>query len=399
MTFTLLLDLDDTLLDSNMENFIPAYFQALSETLQDLVSPEIMVQALMGGTKRMMGKIDPEHSLREVFDDYFYTKIGIHREELRKKIDEFYDDVFPKLNYLTKQRPEAIDFVKWAFDQGYRVVVATNPLFPLKAIQHRLRWAGLAPEDYPFALITSYENFHFTKENISYFPEILGRLGWPDDPVIMVGNDLKMDIEPAMEAGLPVFWVKDETTLAGEHANIPQGRISEVRSWLKDVSNESLHHSMLKPSALVASLCSIPAVLERIVSTLNEDEFVYRSDSEDWSIKEVICHLRDVEIEVNIPRIQKVLRLDNPFVAGEITDPWVIERNYAGQNGKEALQGFIKARKETINLVGDLLLEWDRPARHSIFGSSTLLELVGVMVGHDKAHIRQIHQTNVEFRR
>lgn len=214
----------------------------------------------------------------------------------------------------------------------------------------------------------------------------------------MVGNDLKMDIEPAMEAGLPVFWVKDETVLAGEHANIPQGRISEVRSWLKDVSNESLHHSMFKPSALVASLRSMPAVLEGIVSTLNEDEFVYRSDSEDWSIKEVICHLRDVEIEVNIPRIQKVLSLDNPFVAGEITDTWVIERNYASQNGKEALQGFIKARKETINLVGDLLLEWDRPARHSIFGSSTLLELVGVMVGHDKAHIRQIHQTIVELR-
>ncbi|OGN72434.1 MAG: hypothetical protein A2X25_13465 [Chloroflexi bacterium GWB2_49_20] len=399
MTLNLLLDLDDTLLFSNMESFIPAYFQALSETLQDLVSPEIMLQALMGGTKRMLGKIDPEHSLKEIFDNYFYTKIGFHHEELQKKINDFYDDIFPKLSYLTKQRPEAIVFVKWAFDQGYRIIIATNPLFPLKAIQHRLRWAGLSPEDYPYTLISSYENFHFTKENISYFPEILGKLGWPDDPVVMVGNDLKMDIEPAMKAGLPVFWVKDETIFKDERGNIPQGQISEVRAWLEAVPNGSLQHSIQQPTALVATLRSIPAVLEGIVITLNEDELGYRTSSEEWSIKEVICHLRDVEVEVNIPRIQKILSIDNPFVAGEITDPWVTERNYAGQNGLEALQGYIKARKETINLTSNLILEWDRPVRHSIFGASTLLELVGVMVGHDKAHIRQIHQTIVQLRR
>ena len=35
MNLTLLLDLDDTLLDSNMDTFIPVYFQALSGFLED----------------------------------------------------------------------------------------------------------------------------------------------------------------------------------------------------------------------------------------------------------------------------------------------------------------------------------------------------------------------------
>jgi FMN phosphatase YigB (HAD superfamily) len=397
MTLTLLLDLDDTLLDSNMEKFIPAYFQALSDTLKGLVSPEIMIQALLGGTKRMMGKIDPERLLSEVFDDYFYEKIGLDRDKLKPKINKFYDDIFPDLKYLTKQRQEAIDFVRWAFSKDIKVVIATNPLFPLKAIHHRLRWAGLALENYPYAMVTSYENSHFTKENISYFPEILGKLGWPDGPVIMVGNDLKMDIEPAMAAGFPVFWVKDEIDGPKEREDIPQGGINEVRSWLGVTPAESLLHSTQKPSALVATLRSLPAVLEDVFLDLNEEKMNERPNPEDWSIKEIVCHLRDVEIEVNLPRIQKVLSQENSFVTGVITDPWVVERNYAGQSGKEALRGYFKARIETIEELDNLQLEWDKPVRHSIFGSSTLLELVAVMVAHDKTHIQQIHRVKNHF--
>jgi hypothetical protein len=34
MNLTLLLDLDDTLLDTNLDTFIPAYFQAFSDFLK-----------------------------------------------------------------------------------------------------------------------------------------------------------------------------------------------------------------------------------------------------------------------------------------------------------------------------------------------------------------------------
>ena len=391
MTLTLLLDLDDTLLDSNMENFIPAYFQALSGFLKDLVSPEIMIQALLGGTKRMMENKNPERLLCDVFDDYFYPKIGLDRKDLQPKINKFYDDIFPDLKHLVKQRPAAIDFVNWAISGDIRIVIATNPIFPLKAVHHRLRWAGLAPEDYPYTLVTSYENSHFTKENISYFPEILGRLGWPDDPVVMVGNDLNMDIEPAMAAGFPVFWVHAEFDRPMERDDIPQGRIDEVRTWLEAAPIDALRHSTQSPSALVTTMLSIPAVFDDLLSDLDDESMSFRFNPDDWSIKEILCHLRDVEIEVNLPRIQKILSQDNSFVAGVITDPWVVERNYAGQSGIEAWQKFVKARKETIKKLDSLKLEWYKPVRHSIFGSSTLLELVGVMVGHDKAHIQQIH--------
>ncbi len=77
MPITLLLDLDDTLLETNMDVFIPAYFKALSAALAEKVAPEVMIPALTGGTKAMMVNMDPALTLREVFDAHFFPKLGI----------------------------------------------------------------------------------------------------------------------------------------------------------------------------------------------------------------------------------------------------------------------------------------------------------------------------------
>jgi FMN phosphatase YigB (HAD superfamily) len=189
---TLLLDLDDTLLDTNIQAFVPAYFQALSSTLADEVSPEIMIPALTGGTKAMMENQDPAKTLREVFNSHFFPLLGVDKEAITAKIDHFYDKTFPALGYVASQRPEAISFVRWAFENNHRVAIATNPYFPLKAVQHRMNWAGLPAAENPFALVSSYETFHFTKESPTYFLEFLAQLGCPVGPVVMVGNDLEM---------------------------------------------------------------------------------------------------------------------------------------------------------------------------------------------------------------
>ena len=64
--------------------------------------------------------------------------------------------------------------MEWAFASGYQVVIATAPLFPLLAIQERLRWAEI--DECPFTLITSMETSHFAKPHPEYLAEILARL-------------------------------------------------------------------------------------------------------------------------------------------------------------------------------------------------------------------------------
>ena len=107
MPITLLLDLDDTLLNTNMDVFIPAYFQALSGFLADLVPPDVMLPALMTGTKAMLANLDPVLTMRDVFDAHFFPELKLDVAALQYRIDHFYDEVFPKLGSLTTPNPEA----------------------------------------------------------------------------------------------------------------------------------------------------------------------------------------------------------------------------------------------------------------------------------------------------
>ena len=154
MTLTLLLDLDDTLLNTNIDSFIPAYFQALAKELAPHVAPEIMLRALMSGTKRMMENEDFSQTLEQVFNATFYPQISSTHEKIAATLDNFYDHIFPTLGGVTTPKPEAKPFIDWAFSQGLRIAIATDPIFPRKATHHRLRWAGFEPEQWYVELAT-----------------------------------------------------------------------------------------------------------------------------------------------------------------------------------------------------------------------------------------------------
>ena len=102
MPLTLLLDLDDTLLSTNINDFVPAYSQALAKTLAPYVPAEAMMPAFWGGTKRMMESTDPSISLVNVFYNYFSQKSGFDLRSIRPVLENFYDEVFPTLENLTQ---------------------------------------------------------------------------------------------------------------------------------------------------------------------------------------------------------------------------------------------------------------------------------------------------------
>ena len=85
-------------------------------------------------------------------------------------------------------------------------MVATNPLFPRIAIEKRLRWAGLDPDD--FALITDYSNMHACKPQLAYYRQILSMLLLDAKDCIMVGNDAEEDMV-AGKLGMATFYLNE----------------------------------------------------------------------------------------------------------------------------------------------------------------------------------------------
>ncbi|HHW13732.1 MAG TPA: HAD family hydrolase [Firmicutes bacterium] len=206
MVKTLLFDLDGTLLDVDMEVFLPAYLKALAPRVARALPPQRFVADLLASTAAMVRNEDPSRTNQQVFLADFFGRTGLRPEEWMPVFDDFYRTDFHRLRSLTAPRPVARRLVETAVELGYEVVVATNPVFPLIAIEARLAWANLA--GLPFRLVTSYEIMHFSKPNPRYYAEILDMLGRKADECVMIGNDAGEDMV-ACQAGLKTFLTRE----------------------------------------------------------------------------------------------------------------------------------------------------------------------------------------------
>ncbi len=390
----LLFDLDDTLLGNEMNTFVPAYLQALAKRMSQVADPSFLVKTLLSATRQMVENTGPDHTLEEIFDAAFYPPLGVLRHEVQGIIDAFYLEDFPKLQGLTQFKPEAVDVVRQLIQRKDQAAIATNPLFPRTAILQRLASAGLPADRVSFSLIPSYETFHFAKPNPAYFAEFIAQLGWPRSPIVMVGNDIDSDIGAASQLGLPVFWATRDGATSWDRSEAipPHGDLADLIPWLENSPPPVLPTSFSSPKALLAVIRSTPAALATLFRQ-HPTNISQRPAPGEWSPGEVLCHLRDVDREVNLERIQTVLNTHNPFIPGQDTDPWAEVRQYQLQDGWKALSDFTKVRVEVLRLLDNIPAEsWDSPARHAIFGPTTLRELVNIIAGHDILHVQQVYK-------
>ena len=391
MSLTLLLDLDDTLLDTNLEEFVPAYFQALSQHMAGHVPPNTMLRAFINGLDLMNENENPTRTLQEVFEDYFYPNLGLSKEELSGVVEGFYDDVFPTLGDHTRIRPEAAAFIEWALSRGFRIAIATDPLMPRKATYHRVRWAGLDPDG--LELISTFDHFHFSKTHPAYYAEVLGRLGWPDGPVLMIGNDVARDLAPAHRLGLATYLIDgDSASSPGFEAG--RGKLADLRPWLESINLSTLEPSFKSREAIMGIMVSTPAVLRSFSSPLTPKQWRHEPTPEEWALTEIVCHLRDTEREVHHMQLNLLLERPDAFIPRPETGVWASEREYLNENGVAAMSEFATARLENLNKLRNLEDNvWSRKARHAIFGPTDFTEIIGFVADHDRMHIQQAWKT------
>ncbi|HRQ24653.1 MAG TPA: HAD family hydrolase, partial [Anaerolineales bacterium] len=229
---------------------------------------------------------DFSRTLREVFDEVFFPMLGVPHNGLETEIENFYDNIFPDLQGLTSPIPDAVSFVDWAFSHGYRIAIATDPLLPRKAAFHRLRWAGFDPGQ--FELVSSYEHFHFSKTHPAYYAEVLGRMGWQEGPVLMVGNDLERDILPAKRLGLAAWLVEAEPASSPGPEADRRGTLSDLREWLESSDVSSLTPSFQSAESIVAIMSAIPAALNGLSCGLSAEAWARKRSNDDWSLTELV---------------------------------------------------------------------------------------------------------------
>lgn len=225
MTRAILFDLDDTLLGNDMDVFMPLYFKLLSDyTAERHASPQL-VQHLISAARAMTTNVDPCVSNEQAFWDEFSELTGLDHKESTPFFARFYETKFNDIQGRTERRPEGRQLVEWALGNGYRVAIATNPMFPRIAVERRLAWAGIDVDEFDLDLVTSYENMHFTKPHQAYYREILNMLDVPPGEALMVGDDWERDIVPAGQVGIHTYWI---TATQQPSLDTPHGTLKDL---------------------------------------------------------------------------------------------------------------------------------------------------------------------------
>lgn len=191
MKNTILFDLDGTLLPMDFQLFMKLYFENMEKYFFSFKKPKSMYEMVMSSTEHMI-KTNNGNTNENLFMSHFEQYVGNNLPGYKDTFNSFYDDLFQNVKASTFQSKQMMDSIKILKDKGYTLAIATNPLFPLKANFHRIKWAGLDYKDFEY--ITSFEENTYCKPFPQFYQEVLHKINKTPEECIMVGNDVEEDL-------------------------------------------------------------------------------------------------------------------------------------------------------------------------------------------------------------
>lgn len=222
---TILFDLDGTLLQVEMQEYIPNYVASLVDRLKNHSGAEQTSAAIFSAISALIRRDSGETSNETFFFQHIADLLDLDRLTVADSFGDFFTGDLSHLDPLMQPLALAGELVEQSLRQGLEVVIATNPVFPRAVVEARLARAGLAQFD--FRLVTCFENCRRCKPNPDYFADLLDTLDLNPNDCLMVGNDTEHDLA-ARKIGIPTFlvdtWLIDrcrgqfETDLRGDHS-------------------------------------------------------------------------------------------------------------------------------------------------------------------------------------
>jgi len=128
--------------------------------------------------------------------------------------------------------------------------------------------------------------------------------------------------------------------------------------------------------------------LSHELALMPAEAMLWKPAPEEWSVHECLTHLRDIERQVFLVRITRVIKEDTPHL------PFFDEAAYHKEhwNPDEPIQNiladFVAARAAEVSLLESA--DWSRTGVHATRGPISLGWLADYTAGHSWEHLSQI---------
>jgi hypothetical protein len=140
-------------------------------------------------------------------------------------------------------------------------------------------------------------------------------------------------------------------------------------------------------------LSRLPPILEAMLIDLDDVLWRARPAPAEWSPLEIICHLRDEEVEDFGARVRAILEGAETFAR---IDParWAVERRYQETAPHGALADLLGRRAASLSFLGGVEPErLTRAITQPRLGRMSGLDLIAAWVTHDRLHLAQLAAT------
>jgi len=205
MLKAVLFDLDNTLILFEEEKFLLGYYPVLSARFAGVFPDGQFAEKLLKATVVLRDN-DGSKINRELFLGVFCDGLKVSRDEVWSRFEQFFSLDFDLFKDAVTAAPGAGEVFRHVKGRGLKIVVATNPIWPLVVQKKRLAWAGLG--DIGIDLITHIDNMSYCKPQLGYFRQICELINLKPEECLMVGDDPANDMVAA-KIGIKTYQATD----------------------------------------------------------------------------------------------------------------------------------------------------------------------------------------------
>lgn len=227
-------DLDGTLLPMDLDEFMAGYMGSIYDYVAaSEFDPEAFKTGLKSGIAAMASHDDGKTNAEAYWDAFLPTAGGTY-ENWEPLLTEFYRSEFGKIGDNVEPSVFARHVTETLHDRGYPLLLTTMPMFPERAVEWRLLWAGVNSRR--FSRITHYENSTSVKPKLAYFEENLKACGAKPEEVLVVGNNTAEDLA-CLELGMDAFLITDHLLNPNgfDINTVKNGSFMDFVKWIGDL--------------------------------------------------------------------------------------------------------------------------------------------------------------------